>query len=119
IRPKVIVLLAGTNNVGNTPPENNVETKAADVARGIGAILDVMREKAPDATIILTAIFPRNDNMAVLPTITRINAIISGFADGKTIRFLDINRKLANERGELVDGVMNARDKLHPTVKGY
>jgi lysophospholipase L1-like esterase len=119
IRPKVVVLLAGTNNVGNTAPENDVEAKAADVGRGIRAILDVMREKAPDATIILTAIFPRNDNMAVLPTIIRINAIISGFADGKTIRFLDINPKLANERGELVDGVMNARDKLHPTVRGY
>jgi (4-O-methyl)-D-glucuronate---lignin esterase len=119
LRPKVIVLLAGTNNVGNAPAPEGTEAKAADVARGIKAILDVMRVKAPGATIVLTAVFPRNDNMAVMPTIDRINAIISGFADGKTIRFLDINAQLANPRGELVEGVMNERDKLHPTLKGY
>jgi lysophospholipase L1-like esterase len=118
VRPKVIVLLAGTNNVGNTAPAGGPEAKAADVARGIKAILDVMRTKAPDATIILTAIFPRNDNLAVMPVIDAVNTLISGFADGKTVRFLNVNAQLANARGELVDGVMNA-DKLHPAVKGY
>jgi lysophospholipase L1-like esterase len=118
VRPKVIVLLAGANNVGHDEPAEGPDAKAADVARGIKAILDVMRAKAPEATIVLTAMFPRNDNMAVMPTIDRINTIIAGFADGKTIRFLDINAQLANARGELIDGVMNS-DKLHPTVKGY
>ena len=33
----------------------------------------MLRAKAPDATIIVTAIFPRNDNMAVMPTINKIN----------------------------------------------
>lgn len=117
VQPKVIVLLAGTNNVGYTVPAEGVEAKAADVARGIRAILDVMRAKAPGATIVLTAIFPRNDNPAVMPTINRINSLIAGFADGRTIRFVDINDRLANERGELVAGVTH--DRLHPTVRGY
>ena len=47
--------------------------KAADVTAGVKAILDLCQAKAPDATIILTAIFPRNDNIAVMPTIDRIN----------------------------------------------
>ena len=75
VSPKVIVLLAGTNNVGNTAPAGGPEAKAADVARGIKAILDVMRTKAPDATIILTAIFPRNDNPAVMPVIDAVNTL--------------------------------------------
>ena len=33
-----------------------------------------MRAKAPGAVIILMGIFPRNDNMAVMPVIDRINA---------------------------------------------
>jgi (4-O-methyl)-D-glucuronate---lignin esterase len=118
VHPKVIVLLAGTNNVGNRPPVD-VEAKAQDVARGIKAILDEMRARAPEATIVLTAIFPRNDNIEVMPTIDRINANIAGFADGRTIRFLNVNAKLANDRGELVAGMMNARDQLHPTIAGY
>ena len=77
VHPKVIVLLAGTNNVGNSVPPEGAAARAEDVSRGIKAILDVMRAKAPRATIILTAIFPRNDNMAVMPIINAINTRIA------------------------------------------
>jgi lysophospholipase L1-like esterase len=113
----VIVLLAGTNNIGTAAPPADDAARVEDIARGIRAVLDEMRARAPRATIILTAIFPRNDNPAVLPTINRINARIATFADGKAIRFLNINDKLADANGQLVDGVM--RDKLHPSIVGY
>jgi lysophospholipase L1-like esterase len=117
VNPKVIVLLAGTNNVGNIAPPEGDESKAEDVTRGLGAILQIMQEKAPNATIIVTGIFPRNDNMAVMPTIHRINQNLASLADGKKIRFLNINDKLADSGGKLFDGMMN--DRLHPTLKGY
>ena len=117
VHPKVIVLLAGTNNVGNAAPPGDDSVRVDDIARGIRAVLDEMRARAPRATIILTAIFPRNDNIAVMPTITRINAKIAAFADGKTIRFLNINDKLADAEGRLFDGLM--RDKLHPSGTGH
>jgi lysophospholipase L1-like esterase len=119
VHPRVIVLLAGTNNVGNTAPAGLEEAKAADIAGGIKAILDTMRTKAPDATILLMGIFPRNDNMAVMPLINRINDKISAYADGQKVRYLNINDKLADKNGLLFDGVMNPADKLHLTVKGY
>ena len=68
--------------------------------------------------ILLTAIFPRNDNIAVMPTINKINTNISKFADGKRIRFLNVNDKMADKDGKLFDGIMNS-DKLHPAIKGY
>jgi lysophospholipase L1-like esterase len=116
VNPKVIVLLAGTNNVGHEPRDDQT---AAEIARGIKAIIDICRMKAPDATIVVTAIFPRNDNMAVMPTITRINETLARFADGTRVRFLDIGDRLADSDGKLFDGVMNETDKLHPTIKGY
>src|SRR5262245_4277580 len=58
VHPKVIVLLAGTNNIGNFSAN---DAKIADVVKGIKAVLDTMREKAPKATIILMGILPRND----------------------------------------------------------
>ena len=67
VNPKIIVLLAGTNNVGNTVPPGGEDAKVADITKGLKAVLDMLRAKAPDATIIATAIFPRNDNMAVMP----------------------------------------------------
>jgi lysophospholipase L1-like esterase len=119
VNPKVIVLLAGTNNVGNAVPPGGEQERAADVTRGLEAIVRVMQEKAPEATIILTGIFPRNDSMAVMPVINRINENLARLADGKKIRYLNVNDKLADRDGKLFDGMMNAGDKLHPTLKGY
>jgi lysophospholipase L1-like esterase len=116
VHPKVIVVLAGTNNVGTEPRD---EATVAGIARGVKAIVDLCRRKAPNATIILTAIFPRHDNIAVMPTIARINARLARIADGTTVRFLDINSRLTAKNGRLVEGVLDERDKLHPTVKGY
>ena len=119
VNPKIIVLLAGTNNVGNVVSPGGNEAKAADVTRGIQAILRIMETKAPGATIVLMGIFPRNDNMAVMPAIDKINNNLSKLADGKKIRHLNVNDKLADQDGKLFDGMMNAGDKLHPTIQGY
>jgi len=112
--PKVVVILAGTNNVGKVPPDEAVQ---ADIVQGMKNLLDLCRRKAPAATIVLTAIFPRNDNPAVLPAINHLNAEFEKFADGKTIRFLNVNDQLADRNGTLFEGMMV--DKLHPTLKGY
>jgi lysophospholipase L1-like esterase len=119
VSPKVIVLLAGTNNVGNRVPIEGVESAAANVTRGLEAVVRVMRAKAPRATIILMGIFPRNDNLAVMPEIERINANLARMADGGKIRYLNVNDQLADRNGKLHDGMMNDRDKLHPLLMGY
>jgi lysophospholipase L1-like esterase len=118
VNPKVIVLLAGTNNVGKSVPPEGDDAKVADITKGLKAVLDVLRAKAPGATIIATAIFPRNDNMAVMPTIDKINQNLAKLADGQKIRYLNVNARLADRDGKLFDGMMNA-DKLHPTINGY
>ncbi len=112
VNPKVVVLLAGTNNVsGLSTPD--------DVARGLQAIVRVIQTKAPAAAIVVMGIFPRNDNMALMPVIEKINGNLSALADGRKIRYLNINDKLAGPDGKLFAGMMNANDKLHPVVKGY
>jgi lysophospholipase L1-like esterase len=116
VDPKVVVILAGTNNIGAQPRD---ERTAGEIARGVRAIVDVCQKRAPKATIVLTAIFPRNDIMGVMPTIDRINQQLATFADGPRVRFLNINDRLADGNGRLVDGLLNERDKLHPTLEGY
>jgi lysophospholipase L1-like esterase len=91
---------------------------AEDVSRGLQAILQLIQKRAPAATIIVMGIFPRNDNMAFIPLIDRINRSLSEFADGQKIRYLNINGKLADGDGKVLDGMLNA-DKLHLTVKAY
>ena len=118
VNPKIIVLLAGTNNVGRTVSPGGDDAKAADITKGLKAVVDTMRAKAPGATFILVAIFPRNDNIAVMATINKVNAEIARFADGKRVRYLNINDRLADKDGKLFPGMMNS-DGLHPAIKGY
>ncbi len=113
VNPRVIVVLAGINNVGA-----ETDGSAAHIAGGIKAIIEVCEQKAPVATIIVTAIFPRNDNMAVIPVINDANEKIAMLADGQKVRFVNINRKIADETGKFLPGMVG-RDKLHPTVKTY
>ena len=113
VNPKVIVILAGTNNVGKTPGD---DAKVADVTRGVTALVKLSHEKAPGATIILMGIFPRNDG-PVGPTINRINANLAKLADGRSVRYLNINDRLADASGKLFDGM--TVDQLHLSLKGY
>ena len=119
VNPKVIVLLIGTNNVGFAPPGGDDSALVKDVAGGIKACLKALREKAPGAKILLVGITPRNTDgsTALMPTINRINKRIAKFADGRKVRFLDINDRLADKDGKLYEGVTD--DGLHLTNKGY
>lgn len=115
VNPKVIVVLAGINNVGRDPgsPE-----KIDDILQGLKAIIEVCSEKAPRATLVMTGLFPRNDNLAVMLTIQQINLNLAHLADGKKVRYLDINDKLADGQGRWLPGMVNP-DQLHPTLKAY
>ena len=117
VNPKVVVLLAGTNNIGSESPTVEPDPRVEDVPQGIKAILETVRRKAPGATIILMGITPRNDNLKVLPVIEAVNKKIAKLADGKKIRYLNINEKLADKNGKLLPG-MTFADNLHLDIKG-
>lgn len=117
VHPKIIVLQAGTNNIGARPPADPAAL-IGDITGGLRAVVELMRAKAPEAVIVLTGIFPRNDNMAALPVIDAVNRNLAQWADGKTIRYVNINHQLADESGRLFEGMMNA-DQLHPALNGY
>jgi lysophospholipase L1-like esterase len=114
VNPKVIVLQAGTNNIGRDP---GGDAMVADITAGLKAIVERCRQKAPGATIVVTGIFPRADNPEAWPTIQRINTHLAEMADGKEIRFLDINSKLGGPDGRPLQGM--TADGLHPSLQGY
>jgi lysophospholipase L1-like esterase len=118
VHPKVVVLQAGTNNIGDKTAHGSAEERAEDILKGFKAILGVIQQKAPGAVIIVTGIFPRNDNMAAIPLIFKVDERLSQLADGKKILFLNINDKLADKEGKLYEGMMGG-DRLHPALQGY
>lgn len=113
INPKGVVIMIGTNNIGQ-----NADEKPEWAAAGVKKIVDTVREKLPKAKILLLAVFPRGTaDSAQRKGVNEINEIISKFADGKTVRYLDIGKVFLDDKGEIPDNVMP--DKLHPNAHGY
>jgi GH35 family endo-1,4-beta-xylanase/lysophospholipase L1-like esterase len=115
VAPRVVVLQAGTNNLPGSGPAD--PAVVPDVVGGIQAIMATIREKVPGTTIVLTGLFPRPGNRELAPTIQQINAELAKLADGKNIRFVNINNRLTDEDGSFHPGVSS--DGLHLEVKGY
>jgi lysophospholipase L1-like esterase len=117
VKPKVIVVMAGTNNIGGRLPAGAEEAKVGEIVEGLKATLDVCRDKAPEAVVILMGITPRNDNPGANAVIDKVNDRLAKLADGKKVRFLNINDKLADRDGKLLEGM--SPDRLHLSKKGY
>ena len=114
IKPKAVVLMIGTNNVGADTAEG--------IAKGITVIVETIRAKQPQAKILLLAVFPRGDRPtgklgASNDKLKEVNKIIAKLDDGKNIHFLDIGDKFPQPEGALTADVMP--DFLHLSSKGY
>ncbi len=114
-KAKVIVLLSGTNNTGH---RSRAEETPIDTIIGIGEIVRRIRQKQPQAKIILHPIFPRgekpDDEKRVRNDI--VNESIRQLADGQSVYFCDFNDLLTEPDGTLSKDVMP--DFVHPGPKG-
>jgi lysophospholipase L1-like esterase len=111
IKPKVAVIMIGTNNMA--------AHKAQDIAGGIEAIVHELHERRPDCKILLLGIFPRSPKPTdpVRAKIKEANSRIAKLDDGKAIYYKDIGEKFLQPDGTLSKEIMY--DFLHLTAKGY
>ena len=112
---KVVTLMIGTNNCES---KDTVE----ETAEGIWRIVEVIREKQPQATLVLMPIFPRGGSPKYVYRLrnNKVNGLLKARADKAAdprIVWLDFNAKFLAPDGTLPPDVM--RDTLHPDEKGY
>jgi len=118
IRPKVVVLLLGTNNTDVNSSEQ--------IAAGMEKLIDTIHAKLPESKILLLGILPRgprNEKEAEIKDAEKRMRVIQGanerlaqMDDGKGVRYLDFGTKL------VVDGKIPMElmpDQVHLSVKGY
>lgn len=123
IKPKLAVLMIGTNNSGTNTSEQ--------IAAGVKAIVEKLRAKLPETKVLVLAIFPRGANFDASKNKTEkglvddknrkvnegANEIIKGFADNKSVYYLDIGPKFLEKDGTLNREIMP--DLLHLNEKSY
>jgi lysophospholipase L1-like esterase len=109
LRPKVTVLMIGTNNSAN---DTAAEITAANT-KIIGLIRRGARKDA-DGNLTAVAVADAEKRTAV---INAVNADLAKLDDGVSVRFLDIAKVFYGQDGKIPHAIMP--DQLHPNAAGY
>jgi serine/threonine protein kinase/lysophospholipase L1-like esterase len=111
IKPKVAVLLIGTNNMSRH--------SAKRIADGVEDIVLELRKQKPEMKILLLGIFPRAARPMdeIRGKIKATNAFLAQLDDGKMVFYKDIGERFLDKDGSLDKAIMP--DFLHLSEKGY
>lgn len=115
IKPKNIVLLIGTNDLG-------VGADVDFIAENVENIIITSKKRCKNINIILEAVYPINDKInnqgrRKNKDIAELNERYKAIAEAQKIAFLDLTRQLSDENGRL-----NAKytyDGLHVNAFAY
>lgn len=114
--PRVVVLLIGTNDLDGCTPEV--------VASRVAKVVDELRRRLPNASILLLGLFPRGarpdpaaDRMPRDARIGAVNRLLEPLGRRPGVEFLDIGHLFLGEDGELSKEIMP--DFLHLGREGY
>ncbi len=115
-QPKLFILMIGTNNTGH---RFGTET-ADDTAQGVRAILDTLTAKAPDAKILLLAIFPRGEAIKRQRN-DEVNRQIEKLADNQKVFWLDLSKIFLEPDGTLSNPLFKEEKPfpIHLSAEGY
>ena len=116
LRPKVVVILAGTNDIaGNTGPstiemiEDNLRSMAEIAnANGIRVVL---------SSVLPVYDYPWRPGLEPAPKIMALNAWMKDYAAKVGATYLDYHSAMQDERHGMRAGL--ASDEVHPTEAGY
>ncbi len=112
LKPKAAVVMIGTNN--SNGEDNTVE----QIADGIAAIVQKLRERLPDTKVLLIPIFPRSENpSAQRGKVLQVNQIVQKLADGQHVQWVDFGHRFLASNGTIPRELMP--DFLHLSKKAY
>lgn len=124
--PKAITLLIGTNNTDNA--NYPVVHTPEQVFEGTEAIIKLLRQRCPNAKILLLRIFPRTnvykkpdgsergDSAKRFADNLRAGELIASLADNQHVFYLDVNHVFLKPDGTIDKALMP--DLLHPSPAG-
>ena len=104
LKPKVAVIMIGTNNTGDSPE---------DIAAGVQAVIQSTQAKFQGVKIVLCSILP---NARATDKMAAANKMLKPLADQRSVFYLDLAAKFTPD-GDNWKGL--GRDKLHLTNEGY
>jgi lysophospholipase L1-like esterase len=109
-KPKVAVVMIGTNNLGSNSAE--------EIAEGTESVCTKVNGLSPSTKVLLLGIFPRDKaDSKFRQDIDLINRQLASWAPGHGVRYLDISSVFLDSNQEISPAIMP--DFLHPSTFGY
>lgn len=112
ITPKIIIVLAGINNLDQDSEDTIVE--------GIQDIVGIIQKKLPQTKVVLLGLFPRNRNetgIDYMLKIDNINRQLQAFYANSQVAFRDLGPLILDGHGVVSTTIMP--DGLHLNYAGY
>lgn len=112
LRPKLVILLIGTNNIWPGRPPEEVALAVSEVVREIHGWI-------PQSRILLLGILPRGSGATdpFRQVQQKVNPLIAGCSDGVSVFYANPGTLLLDGNGVLPDSIVP--DHLHPNWIGY
>ena len=111
LRPRLVVLLIGTNNTSNGSPPD-------DVALGIAEIVRLIHARTPSSRVLIVGILPRGLNPSALrDSNARVNELVAKCADGATTFYANVAPALLSAGGQFTSQI--SPDEVHLSSAGY
>jgi lysophospholipase L1-like esterase len=112
LKPKLVVLMIGINNVTNGH-------KPEQIAEGVAALIKAIQDNHAATKVLLVSTFPAGKAPAhkFRAPVKALNALLARQADGDRVRFLDVHGKFLDAKGNLTGAI--GSDGIHLTGKGY
>ena len=115
-KPKVVVLLIGTNNIPWTFQAGELDKTAEMVTEADTLLVKTIHDKLPQTKVLLLAIFPRGENPnPSRECIRKVNANLAKL-ESDNVRYLDLGALFLD--GDHIPHELMS-DFLHPTGKAY
>ncbi len=119
VRPKVVVILAGINDIA----QNRGFISIPDIAANIKAMADLAI--VHEITVVLCSVLPAKDfpwrpGLEPVDKVIELNRLISAYAKQKDFFYVDYYSATVDENGGLkVPEYTTADDLVHPNPAGY
>lgn len=112
LRPRLAVLLIGTNNA-------SYDSRPEDTALGIAEVVRLIRRRSPTTRVLVLGILPRGADASdpARRLNARVNELLARCADGEWVFYADPGPVLLDARGRLAAAI--APDRLHLAPEGY
>ncbi|CCB68612.1 Protein of unknown function precursor [Flavobacterium branchiophilum FL-15] len=116
LKPKIVVILAGINDIAGNTGETTLET----ITNNIQSMIEIA--KANHIKVILCAVLPANDfywnpNKNPANQVIDLNKMLKNYAEKNKISFVDYYKYMVDNQKGLQKTL--SPDGVHPNLKGY